>query len=211
MRKIVLILIWCVLVKWFLRAIVGIKTKNSEALKKESQFVIIANHNSHLDTVSILSSIPPKRIHTVKPVAAGDYFGKTRFLGFLSNYFLNTLLISRKNIRSETSGNPIDKMIEELDKGNSLILFPEGTRGEPEVMSKFKRGIGVLLEKRPDIKYLPAYMKGMGKTLPKGERILVPFNSVLLFGEPKKAQHVNSKEIIQEIEQEILNLKDSFN
>lgn len=209
MQKIILVIIWSVIVRWFLKLIVGISFTNSESLKLENQFIILANHNSHLDTISILASIPPGIIHKVKPVAAGDYFGKTRFLGFLSKYFLNALLINRKKVQGKPSDNPVNKMIEELDKGNSLVLFPEGTRGEPEVMKPFKRGVGVVLQKRPNTKYIPVYMTGMGKTLPKGERVIVPFNSTIVFGKPKQVQATDSKEIMKEIESEINALKTS--
>ena len=97
--------------------------------QERKQFIILANHNSHLDTLNLLSSLPRKLLWKVKPVAAEDYFRKTRFQASISNYFINTLLIRRKG-EKDSEHDPIRKMLEAIDAGYSLILFPEGTRGK---------------------------------------------------------------------------------
>lgn len=207
MRKILLIFIYSFLIRNFLKLIVGVKFDNSKFLLKEDSFILIANHNSHLDTMAMMASIPSKIIHKVKPVAAKDYFGKTKFQEKISNYFINTVLISRsKSDNNET--NPIRKMINELDKGNSLIVFPEGSRGEPEVMQPLKKGITLVLQERPNIKFIPVYMYGMGKSMPKGDGLIVPFCSTLQFGIPEKIPtNLNKDEMILYIETKLLELK----
>ena len=112
---------------WFLKLIVGVQFTDCQFLKKEKQFIILANHNSHLDTLSLLSSLPGNLLWKVKPVAAEDYFGKTRFQASISNFFINTLLIRRKG-EKDSEHDPIRKMLEAIDAGYSLILFPEGVR-----------------------------------------------------------------------------------
>lgn len=82
--------------QWFLKLIVGVQFTDCRFLKKEKQFIILANHNSHLDALSLLASLPGELLWKVKPVAAEDYFGKTRFQASISNFFINTLLIRRK-------------------------------------------------------------------------------------------------------------------
>ena len=42
--------------RWFLKLIVGVQFPDTRFLRKEGQFIILANHNSHLDTLSLLSS-----------------------------------------------------------------------------------------------------------------------------------------------------------
>ena len=209
MQRLVLIFIYSFLCRWFLKLIVGVKFNNREVLKNETQFIILANHNSHLDTITLLASLPSNLIHKVKPVAAGDYFGKTKLSNWFSTYFINALLIDRKNMRNNPDEAPIPKMISELENGNSLILFPEGTRGNPEELQPFKRGIGLVLCKKPEVPYIPAFLSGMGKNLPKGNTIIVPFNSSIKFGNPKLISTDDSKEIIQQIESDILELKKS--
>tara|TARA_R110000868_G_scaffold383578_13_gene650790 strand:+ start:3012 stop:3647 length:636 start_codon:yes stop_codon:yes gene_type:complete len=211
MQKFILKFIYSFICRWFLKLVVGVKFDNSDFLKTQTQFVILANHNSHLDTITLLASIPSSILHKVKPVAAGDYFGKTKFTKWLSSYFINALIINRSKTRTKPEEMPIPKMISELEKGNSLILFPEGTRGDPEKLQPFKRGIGLVLSKKPDIPYVPVFLSGMGKNLPKGNTIIVPFNSQVKFGNPTLVSSNDSKEIIKQIETDILSLNDSPN
>ena len=144
MKKIVLQILYSVFGRLFLKLIVGVKFSDNQFLKNEEQFIIVANHNSHLDTFTILSSLPKSIIDKVKPIAAKDYFGKTKLTAKISNYFLNTLLISRNKDDKEYK-NPIEEMLKAIDNGNSLVLFPEGTRGEAEKMEDIKKGIAILL------------------------------------------------------------------
>ena len=102
--------------QWFLKLIVGVQFTDCRFLKKEKQFIILANHNSHLDTLSLLASLPGDLLWKVKPVAAEDYFGKTRFQASISNFFINTLLIRRKG-EKDSEHDPIRKMLEAIDAG----------------------------------------------------------------------------------------------
>lgn len=97
-------------------------------------------------------------------------------------------------------------MIKKLEEGESLILFPEGTRGEPEVMQKFKNGIGILLQNRPGTVYIPVFLKGMGKAMPKGDTLIVPVNSSVTFGNPFICKEKDLEKIIEEAEKNILSL-----
>lgn len=207
MQKITLKILYSGLIRWFLKLIVGVKFDNAKFLLKETQFIILANHNSHLDTMTLLASLPSKIIHKVKPVAAGDHFGKTKIKGKLTEFFVNALLIKRGRDKENPENDPINKMIKALDNGYSLILFPEGTRGEPEIDQPLKKGIGLILEQRPQIKFVAAYMKGMGKAMPKDDNLIVPFNSLLIYGKPTKVLNENVPEIMNQIESEFAKLR----
>lgn len=183
---------------WFLKLIVGVEFTDCGFLKEEEQFIILANHNSHLDTLSLLSSLPGSLLWKVKPVAAEDYFGKNRFQTFLSNYFINTLLIRRKG-EKDSEHDPLKKMLAAIDEGYSLILFPEGTRGKPEQMGNIKSGIAHILSQRPQVKYVPVFMTGMGHSLPKGELIILPYKSSIFYGMPTLAKSMDIQEILQQI------------
>jgi 1-acyl-sn-glycerol-3-phosphate acyltransferase len=185
MQRLVLRYGYGYLMRTFLRMFVGVKFDSARFLLDEKQFIIVANHNSHLDTMTIMSSLPRQMIHKVKPVAAADHFGKTKLKTKLSNFFVNTLLIPRKRDKENPANDPINRMLKALDEGYSLILFPEGTRGEPEVRQTLKPGIALVLTQRPHIKYVPAYMKGMGKAMPKDDSLIVPFASSIVFGKAK--------------------------
>lgn len=208
MRGAFLFVIYNILMRNFLRVIVGVKYINIEALKKHHQFIIVSNHNSHVDAMALMSALSSYQLIKTHPVAAGDYFGKSPFKAFITRLFTNALLIRRSKISN--GENPIQMMNESLEKGDSLILFPEGSRGEPQKMQQFKKGIGLILQKHPNIAYIPVYMTGMGRILPKGERLLVPFDSYVVFGEPTYCKSVEVDEIVKEIEQTIVDLSIAF-
>ena len=98
-------------------------------------------------------------------------------------------------------------MIAAIDNGDSLILFPEGTRGESKKEQKLKPGIGFILEQRPDIEIVPVYMNGMGKAMPKGDCLIVPFNSRLVFGKPKRIKFDSISDVLNEIKKDLEELK----
>jgi len=187
-----------------LRFFVGIQYPDCSFLKDEKQFVIIANHNSHLDTLSLLTSLPGDILWRVRPVAAADYFGNTKLKAKLSTFFINTLLINRRPKKEDAENgnknNAMDKMLDAIDEGYSLILFPEGSRGEPEQMSKMKSGIARLLAQRPGLKYVPVFMTGMGTSLPKGGMVVLPYNATLHVGQPTLPSSDDSYAIMEEIE-----------
>lgn len=208
MQKIVLQITYSFFVRWFLKLIVGVKFTNAKFLLKESQFIIVANHNSHLDTMALLASLPGKIVHKVKPVAAADYFGETKTKEKLVNYFVNTLLIPRKRDEKDPGNDPVNKMIHAIDNGYSLIIFPEGTRGEPEIPQPLKPGIAYVLKNRPHIKYIPVYMTGMGKAMPKDDALIVPFESTLVYGRPAQVTSTEIRDILKQIGADMNSLKE---
>ena len=195
--------------QWFLKLIVGVQFTDCRFLKKEKQFIILANHNSHLDTLSLLASLPGDLLWKVKPVAAEDYFGKTRFQASISNFFINTLLIRRKG-EKDSEHDPIRKMLEAIDAGYSLILFPEGTRGKPEQMGKIKSGIARILSLRPEVKYIPVFMTGMGRSLPKGKMILLPYKASIYYGMPALVKNTDTHEILEQITSDFERMKEKY-
>ncbi|MEY3050023.1 MAG: hypothetical protein RL365_2061 [Bacteroidota bacterium] len=192
----------------FLSIFVGVKLVNSKNLVYSGPMIVVSNHNSHLDTMSLMASMPIKQLLQTHPVAAADYFGGSWFKRFLSKWVLNAILINRA--REVGDKSPTEQMISYLDKGHSLILFPEGSRGAPEQIQEFQKGIGAILKRRPLIPYLPVFMTGMGRILPKGEKLLVPFNAYVVVGMPciVKAHEVES--IVEEVKQAVLVQRDQF-
>ena len=202
LKSVVLRFTYSFLLRWILRVIIGVKFNKASFLLEEKQFIIIANHNSHLDTMTLLASVPSRILPKVKPVAASDYFGDTPFKAKMSSYFVNALLISRSE-----GANAIRQMKKALDDGYSLILYPEGTRGNPEEEQTLQPGIALLLSLCPHVKYVPAYLTGMGKAMPKGDNLIIPYESSLTYGKPRLAESTNKKEILQQIEEDFRILK----
>lgn len=145
------------------------------------QRVYFANHTSHLDAVVLWSALPPEIRTLTRPVAAMDYWGKSRFRRFLAGSF-NALLIDRKEIKVHQS--PVDLMIKEIGDLYSLIVFPEGGRSDSDSMGEFKSGIYYLAKKRPDLELVPVYMENLNRILPRGEFMPVPLLSSITIGPP---------------------------
>lgn len=180
MRLFARFVLYRLILRPFLSLIIGVKFPKASDFP-EGQFLLVSNHNSHLDTVSLLCSLPVKRLKDVHPAAAADYFARNKVMATLCEFFLNTVFVRRKG----EGGKPI-KPLDELDmhikEGKSLILFPEGTRGMPEQIVDFKCGAAVLLQRNPNVKLVPVFMIGMGKAMPKGDGFLIPTECEIRIG-----------------------------
>jgi 1-acyl-sn-glycerol-3-phosphate acyltransferase len=75
-------------------------------------------------------------------------------------------------------------MLRELDRGCSLILFPEGTRGDGGEVAEFKAGLYQLCRERAGLEAVPVYLENMHRVLPKGEFLPLPAASRVTFGQP---------------------------
>lgn len=144
--------------------------------------MIVANHNSHLDTMVLMSMLPLGLIHKVKPVAAADYFLRNALLGWFAMNIIGILPLKRK--RTEPNEDLLAPVSEALKSGNILIFFPEGSRGEAEKLSGYKTGVARIAERHPEVPVVPIFLHGLGKALPKGEGLLVPFFCDVFVGEP---------------------------
>jgi 1-acyl-sn-glycerol-3-phosphate acyltransferase len=191
-------------VRPFTALFIGLRVHGRHNLPERDPFILVANHSSHLDTLSLLSLFPLARLRNIRPCAAADYFERTRLLAFVSHTFFNILPIARVKITPET--NPVRKMRDALESGQSLLLYPEGTRGPGEAMAAFKTGIAHLLEEVPDIPVVPAYLINMGRSLPKGEYLIVPFICEVRIGAPRRVRGTR-KEILEILERSVLELK----
>jgi len=207
MKKLILIITYTIFWRNFLKIIIGLKYYNQQILGKKKQFILIANHNSHMDTMAIMSSIPSRYIHKVHPIAAEDFFGGNRFRELLMKYMVNATLIPRKRANSNEDVDPIEVMSNLLKKGRSIIVYPEGSRGIPGVMTNFKKGIGYLIKKNPSVDVIPVYLDGLHKTLPKGKNLILPYNCRIIFGEAINFNSFDLEGIINTAEKEIHKVK----
>ena len=189
----------------FLTLFIGLRVRGREHLPKSDPFILVANHSSHLDTVSLLSLFPIGQLPRLRPVAAADYFERNKFFSALSKTFFNILPIARKGITRDSS--PLPQMEAALRAGQSLIIFPEGTRGSGEDVAHFHSGAAHLIEKCPDVPVVPAYLVNMGRSLPKGEWIPVPFFCEVRFGTPRTLQG-NRREITAALEAAVRQLRE---
>ena len=184
---------------------IGLRVRGKEYLLKSGQFILVANHSSHLDTASLLSLFPFWRLRNIRPVAAADYFERTRFFSILTKTLFNILPIARTHITTES--NPLPPMLKALNAGQSLIIFPEGSRGTNVDVRPFRSGVAHLIEKAPHIPVIPAYLINMGRILPKGEYIPLPLFCEIRIG-PPRVMHGSRHDIMCSLEDAVRELKD---
>jgi len=155
----------------------------------ERQRIYFANHTSHLDFVIIWSALPKRLRFLTRPVAARDYWasGVKRYLAL--NVF-NAVLVDRVRTDAATP-NPLDILLGGLGERHSIIIFPEGTRGDGTRLGEFKSGLYRLGKARPDVELVPVYIDNLNRVLPKGEFAPVPMLASVSFGAP---MHVGETE-----------------
>jgi 1-acyl-sn-glycerol-3-phosphate acyltransferase len=156
--------------------------------------IYFANHASHLDAAVIWSSLPPELRRRTRPVAARDYWDRGPLRRYLANRVFRCVLIERKNVSRRD--NPLANMEAALDAGDSLILFPEGTRSTDEdcEVGDFKPGLWHLAKKHPDAELVPVHLENCSRILPKGEVLLIPLLAAVTFGKPVRIEAGEEKQ-----------------
>lgn len=187
------------LLRWFW----GVKYRRLGRVPK-GPCLVIANHNSHLDAAVLMSLFPLSRLPHVHPVAAADYFGKTWFRRALAMVLMNGIPIDR------TAGpgrDVLQPMIEALKRGETLIFFPEGSRGEAGVVAPFRPGVGRLVQKVPGLLVVPVFLSGPERIWPRGEAIPLPLGIDVHVGKPRVyPPDGESREIAEAIRTDVLAL-----
>lgn len=163
------------------RLLTGAQARWHGCPPKAEQRIYFANHQSHADLVLIWAALPRSLRNITRPIAARDYWTASPFRRWITTAVFNAVYVDRER---KGDDDPLQPLIEALASGDSLILFPEGTRGFDEDPQPFKSGLYNLARRFPDVVLVPTWIHNVQRVMPKGEVLPVPVLCSVTFGEP---------------------------
>ena len=196
---------------WFLlgliRALTGAQARWQGCPPKAEQRIYFANHQSHADLILMWAALPLELRSITRPIAAKDYWTKTPFKHWITRAVFNAIYVDRVKTSDQ---DPLEPLIEALNHGDSIILFPEGTRGNQEEPQAFKSGLFNLAQKFPNVVLVPAWINNVQRVMPKGEVVPVPILCSVTFGAPSAlAADEERGHFLTRARQAVLDLRES--
>lgn len=172
----------------------------------QAQRIYFANHASNADFVLVWTVLPSALRARTRPVAASDYWLKSRLREFVGCDVFNAVLIDRR--REDRDIDPMGTILAALDDGASLIIFPEGTRNTTDApLLPFRSGIFNISRARPGIDLVPVWIENLNHVMPKGKIVPIPLLCTLTFGAPIRVAEGESREaFLMRAEQALLAL-----
>jgi 1-acyl-sn-glycerol-3-phosphate acyltransferase len=154
------------------------------------QRIYVANHSSHLDFMLLSSALPETLRRRTRPVAAAEYWTSGPVRRYLIQNVFRCVLLGRRGFQL----NPLEPVASALHQGDSLIFFPEGTRGPGDKLQPLKPGIFHLARWFPGVDIVPVWIDNSYRILPKGFAIPVPLLSSMTFGAPLRWKEAQRQE-----------------
>jgi 1-acyl-sn-glycerol-3-phosphate acyltransferase len=174
-----------VVVRPLVLGLLGLRVSGRERLPQSGPAIVVANHNSHLDTATVFTLFPPRLLSSLRVVAASDYFFHSNSLpGWIARCVFGAIPLERSFRPGH--GDPLAACSAALASGAILLFFPEGTRGEPGCLSEFKPGLAHLVRQHPNTPVIPIGLVGLDRVLPKGAHVPLPLTCEARVGLPQR-------------------------
>ena len=193
-------------VKPFVHIVLGISVKNPQNLPRKGPAILIANHNSHIDTLVLMCLFSTSQLLKVHPVAAADYFFNTKFRSFLFRTLIGAIAVKRERAKNSKE-DVFAEARQNLNRGHILIIYPEGTRSPDGEIREFKTGAAHLAKSNPEVPVIPIFLHGPDQVMPKYDFLPVPFICDVYIGTPMYLGDDSKKDFTEKIFQEVLRLK----
>jgi 1-acyl-sn-glycerol-3-phosphate acyltransferase len=97
-------------------------------------------------------------------------------------------LSPQEMIDALTPDDPLFPLVQALRSGDSVVIFPEGTRGNADDPQPFKSGLYRLAQMFPQAVLVPAWINNVQRVMPKGEVVPVPILCSVTFGAPVRIE-----------------------
>jgi 1-acyl-sn-glycerol-3-phosphate acyltransferase len=164
------------------RVLVGAKAQWIGCKPVATLRIYYANHTSHMDTLALWCALPHDLRAQTRPVAASDYWNRGGLRAYIATHGFNALFVERSKDKRE--GDPLEPLAQALTRGESLIIFPEGTRRAQALPSPFKSGLFHLATRFGQAELVPVYLDNLYRSMPKGTYLPVPLTCSVRFGAP---------------------------
>ena len=202
-------LFFATIAKPFIKIVMGVNVQGGENLPLSGPAVLVANHNSHLDTLVLMSLYSSSKIVHIHPMAAADYFCNTPFKRFIFQKLIGIIPLKR-NPFLQMHQDIFSQAKKALKEKEILIIFPEGTRGNDSHLQDFKTGIAHLTQGFPKVPVIPIFIHGTNKSLPKNEGIFVPFITDVYIGKAIFHKKEDNKKWTQALQEQVAQLQKQF-
>lgn len=179
---------------WVARVVTGIEVADEAGVLAETvpmARVYVANHSSHADILLLWAALPGALRLRTHPVAAADYWQRGAVRRYLAENVFRSVLVERQ--MRDRRWDPTRPMVEALRRGDSLILFPEGTRGDGKTVGEFRCGVYHLVQALPTLEVVPVWLENVHRVLPKGAKLPAPLRCAIRFGAPIRVRSSEDK------------------
>jgi len=181
-------------VAWFLsfglQLLTGAHGRWSGCAPEAAQRIYCVNHSSHLDFLLLWTALPGRLRRVTRPVAAADYWNAGAIRRYVIHRVFNGVLVDRNG----KSAHPFEPVFAALTKGDSLIFFPEGTRGPGEGLLPFKGGIYHVAREWRSVDLIPVWIDNSYRVMPKGMFFPIPLLCSMTFGAPLRLMEQEEKD-----------------